>query len=174
MPQLCYKLWQQHFRYRKICHIISSLMPETKIKGIFCRNKHSLHTLIFDTPLRKACVWWLVVLCLYDHCNTLWGHWTQPSLVGFRPRLGYVCFRLLGRPVGDFPALQHRPPVSLHVVEQRDEDGWAQQQLGKEAEQLIKRRSIPQAPCLHPVSIWSLMSVYSDKMDITDYQMCFY
>lgn len=38
-------------------------------------------------------------------------------------------FHLLWGPVCDLPALQHRPPVPLHVVDQRDEDGRAQQQL---------------------------------------------
>ena len=52
------------------------------------------------------------------------------AALSFRPRLGCVCFLLLGRPVGDLPALQHRPPVPLHVVEQRDDDACAHQQLG--------------------------------------------
>lgn len=65
----------------------------------------------------------------------VWGHWTQPSLVGCKPRLGCVCFRLLGRPVGHLPALQHRPLVSLHVVDQRHQDGRAQQHLETQWEQ---------------------------------------
>lgn len=42
---------------------------------------------------------------------------------------GGVAFRLLRGPVGDLPALHHGPPVSLHVVDERHDDGRAQQQL---------------------------------------------
>lgn len=48
-----------------------------------------------------------------------------------------MAFLLLGGPVGDLSALQHRPPVSLHVIEQRDDDAGAQQQL--EIEELEKK-----------------------------------
>lgn len=50
----------------------------------------------------------------------------EPCGVIERPQTGAP---LLGGPVGNLAALQDRPSVSLHVVEQRNEDGRAHQEL---------------------------------------------
>lgn len=72
-----------------------------------------------------------VVLCPYDHGRVSVVGSLNAPLSGkvLSPGRGGVCIRLLGRPVGDLPTLQHGPPVSLHVVDQGDEDGRAHQQL---------------------------------------------
>lgn len=46
---------------------------------------------------------------------------------GLRQQLPLV--EILFRSVGDLPALQHRPAMSLHVVEEGGDKGCAQQQL---------------------------------------------
>ena len=108
-----------------------------------------MHTLISVPPLRKARV--SVVVCPHDYRDvSVVGSLNAARSGMFRAQVGCVCFHLLGRPVGDLPALQHRPPVSFHVVKQRDHDAGAHQQLGgggKGAERLIPRLK----PRLHPV-----------------------
>lgn len=113
------------------CHQLSK-----KKKKKICKNKHSTSTPSSVPPLRKACLCLSVIMWLRsshgEHCGVI-----ERSPLRLRPRLGCVggvLFHLLRRPVGDLPALQHRPPVSLHVVEQRHNDSWAHQQLIGERE----------------------------------------
>lgn len=81
-----------------------------------------------------------VVLCPSDRCELSVVGSLNAALTGrFGDHGGssFVCLRLLGRPVGNLPTLQHGPSVSLHVVEQRDDDGRAHQQLETEENILV-------------------------------------
>lgn len=74
------------------------------------------------------CVHNILCVCYDGHALSIVESLNAALLV-LGPGWGGVWFRLLGWPVGNLSALQHRPPVSLHVVEQRDDDSRAHQQL---------------------------------------------